>query len=405
MDSRVYLGLAGVVDVEAVWDQDVWAALAREYSICRADLHFYGPVRDRREAVRAVLSLIAESRGGEIRVDDPSVSRWLIDSVRHSIALGGTNLRAAEILRQYGIGSVAQVTAADPMMRSLVPEGCELLAAKDVDQLIPNVIIQYPRGALVEIADGTLRSRRADRVILANDENIQHPKFPREMRALLREAKLAMVSSLNAITEFDELRLRVAELSDALRERRADSVFWWEDAGYHRCEYQEVVARAIGPLVDIFSTNIEEAGALTGLQTPIWDPPSVLAVLAALQGAVGTRNVVVHCEGWAAVLGDDADWILPSLVNGQAVSSSRFSKGDGASMVDYEDLLRGGLPMGPRGFASAVESLHSRVRLAPSYDVEGTDSTTLGLGDSFVGGALAQLWSDSVVPPKAGISE
>lgn len=392
MDSRVFLGLAGPVDYEAVWDEKVWRSLAREFDVGVEDLGFNGPVNDRREAVRAVLSLIAESRGNEIRVEDPEVSFWLGGVLDHRVTIGGTNFRAATILGQFGIPSIAQVSASDQVMESLVPESCQIMPAKLVERLTPNIIIQFPKSVSIPIRGGVVRSHRADRVILANDENIQHPTFPAEMAHVLANVRLAMVSSINAITDKVELEARLEELTGALRGRRQDSLFLWEDAGYHQPEFQELVALAVAPLVDIFSTNIEEAYSLTGLRTDIWDPHSIVGALKSLQQTLGARNVVMHCEGWAAVRGPDAKQIKPGLTLGQAVSSARYGLGDGAKMEDYERLLDGGPLMGPKGFAETVESLDPEVRLSPSHDVKSSGPVTVGLGDAFVGGVMAQLW-------------
>jgi hypothetical protein len=100
----------------------------------------------------------------------------------------------------------------------------------------------------------------------------------------------------------------------------------------------------------------------------------------------------VHTKYWSVALGETAGEYADALRDGIVIASTRYCYGDDYTDRQYE--LTRGLPVRPEAlaFATALEErMGPFVRCVPGFRLDVAQPTTVGLGDSFVGGFLAAL--------------
>lgn len=102
--------------------------------------------------------------------------------------------------------------------------------------------------------------------------------------------------------------------------------------------------------------------------------------------------VVLHTRSFATAYGEGAERLRPFLEGGVAVSAARYAVGDGATRSEVERLWS----VGHRSAVGAAVA-ERLPQFGPFVAVPALDlsdvahPTTIGLGDSFVGGAVAAL--------------
>ena len=116
----------------------------------------------------------------------------------------------------------------------------------------------------------------------------------------------------------------------------------------------------------------------------------VARALTLLQALIPAPTLVVHTKYWAAALGERAGEYAGPLNTAIVIASTRYSYGDEYT-DQHVDLIRS-RPRRPEAleFAAALEGRMGRVvRCLPGFNLDVAEPTTVGLGDTFVGGFLA----------------
>jgi len=166
----------------------------------------------------------------------------------------------------------------------------------------------------------------------------------------------------------------------------------FEDAGYHVPAFSDRVRRQLLDLIDVYGMNEDELQAHVGRSVPLLDPEAVAAALRRLRTVVPARILVVHTAFWALALGVGAEDWRGCLRTATVLAGTRYLHGDDFTEADCRAVSRG--PRNPAGeaFAVALESLlPAVVACVPSLQLTTPTPTTVGLGDSFVGGFVAAL--------------
>ena len=119
-----------------------------------------------------------------------------------------------------------------------------------------------------------------------------------------------------------------------------------------------------------------------------------MAVLAALSDValmIPARALVVHTKYWSVVVGDHATRYRDALQGGITMSSTRYRFGDAFTRADYESIASE--RRNPAGAMLAIELKKAAPELVclPAVQLDDPNPTTIGLGDSFVGGFIAAI--------------
>jgi ADP-dependent phosphofructokinase/glucokinase len=201
-----------------------------------------------------------------------------------------------------------------------------------------------------------------------------------------------LVSGFNSMRDPQTLVARLRDLREQMKSLPDDAVVVYEDGGFHVPELSEHVREGLGDLVDVHSMNEDEMQTYVGRTVDLLDPADVVAALGDLGRVARARTVVVHSGYWALAVGERAGAYRAALDCGILLASTRYLHGDAFTASDHSRSAE--IPRHAAGsaFARAVEhALPGQVCAVPALVLRTARPTTIGLGDTFVGGFVAAL--------------
>lgn len=386
------LGMGGCLDYEITWDSTALEALAAEHGVAAGDLERGDVIRSARELICSMLAFLRDGVGGERAVSSLDTIEEVSGHFSRRIAVGGTNVRAAIAMSRIGIPSTLHLVSVEDVFRSLLPPDVAYICSGDGDSLNPHLIVQFPEGAQVRLGDEVIVAPRANRLIYVCDEPNARMVVDPTLGDLLESARVFLVSGFNAMVSESELRERISAMKAAITRLPADAVVVFEDAGYHLPALSEVLIEEFASSVDLYGMNEDELQARVGRDLDLDDPVVIAEALAQVASAIPSPTLMVHTAQWALAYGTDAARYRGALEGGIALAGTRYLVGDA---LDASAVARTrALPMRPEGvqFATEIERLlGDRVACMPTYVLDTDSPTTIGLGDTFVGGVVAAL--------------
>lgn len=392
MTRRYLLGLGGTVDYEIRWDPAVLAALADEHGVGLADLDRTVPVDSERALVASLLAFVRDGVGGERFVASSAIVESVARRFETRVTLGGTCVRAALAMTTLGVPSAVHLVSIDDNVRRLLPASVGVLSSADHDTLDPHLIVQYPTGTRVPVGGGEVVAPAPNRIIFANDPPHRELRLADGLADVLARTDLFLISSLNVIQEPDVLEARLATLRSGVRAMPPGSLVMFEDAGYHVPAFSARVRDVMAGLADVYSMNEDEMQGYLGREVDLLDARSIAAALADLQPLVPVRTLVLHTRFWALARGERADWLRPALIGGIRMASTRYRLGDGCTAADVAQTAAMSPSAGGAALAAALADLMPAAVCVPALDLSAVaEPTTIGLGDTFIGGFLAAL--------------
>ena len=262
------------------------------------------------------------------------------------------------------------------------------------DTLDPHLIVQYPAGTRVRVGDVELVAPHPNRVIYANDPPHRELRIAADLPDALRTADVFLLSSFNVIQDPATLESRLAQVRDAMRALPPDALVVFEDAGYHVPALSRRVRDEMVWSADIYSLNEDEMQAYLGRTVDLLDAPTRREGRpGAARGGPGADAGGAHqvlgaggrCSGrprsgrrWSA----GSRWRAPAT--GWATGSRPRTTRRRPSLTPGTTAQR--------LVSDVADLLGSDACVVPALDLTGVATpTTIGLGDSFVGGFLAAL--------------
>jgi ADP-dependent phosphofructokinase/glucokinase len=396
MGTRYVLGLGGTVDYEIDWDPGTLTRLAAEWGLRADELDAGVPILSERDLLRSLLGFVRDGVGGERFVASSEIVEAFARRFERRVTLGGTCVRAAIAMdRVRDLPALVHLVSIDDDVRRLLPASTTYLCSADRDTTDPHLIVQYPAASPVRVAGEDVVAAHPNRLIYVNDppnlELVLHPGLADAVAA----ADVTLVSGFNVIQDRALLGDRLATVAAALDGRAPGSFAYFEDAGYHVPALRADVRDALAGRVDAWAMNEDELQAWIGRPVDLLDAADVAKALVDLRAAVPARTLVVHTKYWARAAGPGADGLRAALRGGITMASTRYLHGDDFTVEDY--AATGAREPGPLGarFAAEVEavagSAAGELACEPAYALDVPRPTTIGLGDTFVGGFLAAL--------------
>ncbi|MDQ4052268.1 MAG: ADP-dependent glucokinase/phosphofructokinase [Actinomycetota bacterium] len=387
---RLVLGLAGTVDYEVAWDAGVLEQLVRRHGIHCDELTLDRTIETERDLVATIVAFLAAGAGGERYVASSAIIERFAARFDKRITLGGTPVRAALAMHALGVTSHLHLVSIDDHVRRLLPEGCTYTCSASADTTDPHLIIQFPAGARLSAGDLDLTAPHANRLIFANDPPARELLLSEDLGAALSGAEVFLISGFNVIQDPAVLARRLAELHRHLRSLPAGALVFYEDAGFHAPALSRQACDALRGVVDVHSMNEDEMQAHLGRSVDLLDADQVEGAVRELAEGLAGPTVLVHTKYWALAVGRDAPVYAAALRGGITMATTRYVHGDHFTEADYDATDR--LPDHPDGARVAGllgERLGDSVCCLPAIRVEAADPTTIGLGDTFVGGFIA----------------
>jgi ADP-dependent phosphofructokinase/glucokinase len=389
VDRKLVLGLGGTVDYELRWDSAVLERLAREHDVRMRDLTTTASIDDERSLLLAVLAFAATGAGAERFVASSDVIERFAAHFEVAVTLGGTGVRAGLVLDSLGIPSVQHLVSIDDNVRRLLPESISIVSSAERDTLDPHLIVQFPADARVRLADGEVVSPGANRLIFANDPPNRAMAIAPALADALEGASAFLISGFNTMQDHDLLVQRLDDLAAAMRDLPGDALVYYEDAGFYTRAFAETVRRRLLSGIHVYGMNEDELQEYLGRAVDLLDPDEVIGALGEIRALIPVPALVVHTRYWALAVGPDAARHRAALDSAVRVAATRFRLGDGFTRADAAQTAAMNRHARGAALVEAVEDAMMDAVGVAAFSLDVLSPTTIGLGDTFVGGFLA----------------
>ncbi|KJL29355.1 ADP-dependent glucokinase/phosphofructokinase [Microbacterium oxydans] len=388
-DRQLVLGLGGTVDFELRWDSAVIERLAHEHRVRRHELTPTAPIVDERSLLVTVLAFVAAGTGAERFVASSEVVEVFASHFTYDVTLGGTGVRAGLVLDSLGIPSVQHLVSIDDNVRRLLPPAITVLSSAEHDTLDPHLIVQYPVGATVRLLDGDIVSPAANRLIFANDPPNREMALAAGLPDALATASAFLISGFNTMQDHALLEQRLDGIVFAMRRLPDDALVYYEDAGFYTRAFAETVRGRLLPHIDVYGMNEDELQEYVGRSVDLLDAADVVRALDEVRRIIPVPVLVVHTRYWAIAIGADAARHRDALESAVRVAATRYRLGDDFSATEADATAGMARHRGGAVLVEAVELALADAAGVPAFALDVAHPTTIGLGDSFVGGFLA----------------
>ena len=394
MSEKIALGFCNNVDYEVVWNAELFQDLVARYKIRADELSPRGPIEDERDLVISILSFMSIAGGGERFVASDALIEAFAGRFEKKITLGGTSVRAAIAMRTLGHTAALHLITQNDHVRRLIPADSPYVCSNDRDSNYPHLIMQYPQGAHIRAGDIDIRARAPNRLIYHCNADRIALNLNEDFADLITGAKVMLISGFNAIQSEQVLEARLHSVRRMLERLPNDATVFLEDGAYFDPGFRQLVFRMLGDKIDIFSLNEDELQIHLRRPVNLGDEDDVRRALADLQRTIPVTNIMLHTQHWALAHGDAASRYAPALKAGVTMATARFCYGDDISPEKYREIAALAPSATNARFAKRINAAGgNRLHCVPVAGVEQTKSTTIGLGDAFVGGFLPALLS------------
>jgi len=389
--SRVVLGLGGCVDYELKLTAGVLERLVAEYGIGAAELAAPVPVSGERDLVVSILGYVARGGGGEHYVASAPALATFAGRFPHRTTLGGTSVRAGLVMDRLGVPSTLHLVSVNDTVRLLLPSDISYISSGVVDTFYPHLIVQYDRGLRIREGDLDITAPFPNRLIYVNDPANGAMLLTGDLGDRLRAASVFLISGFNAMRDPAQLDKRLATLRDHMRQLPPGAVTYFEDAAYHEPAFSRRVRDALLDAIDVYGLNEDEMQAYLGRPVDLLSASEVAAALTAVRALIPVPTLVLHTKYWAVAAGVRAAEFAGALDTGTLMAATRYCHGDDFTDDDVERLRRQPRRAESVAFAAALHERAGDVHCVPGFALDVENPTTVGLGDTFVGGFLAAV--------------
>jgi len=386
---RVALGLGNNVDYEIQWDTPVVERLVDKHGITGGDIHPYTEVRDERELVCSILYYLSNGSGHEVYVGDSEIVEAFSQLFTRRVTMGGTCIRAAIAMSRLGASAAMHLVTMNDAVRAQLPKGCDYVCSNDRDSSYPHLIIQYKAGTRIRANGLDIQAPLPNRIIYTNDMDNMRMRLNESYGALIRHARIFLISGFNVIVDQATLDDRIDALLSIMKALPLDALVFSESGCYFKEAFQKHVIARLRDKVHIFSMNEEEMQQILDRRVDLMDAADVERALSELRARLDVRCVLVHTHLWAAVAGENATRFDEAVASAVAMASTRFRFGDVYGEAEFRSTMDLPKQAGTEAFTRAlVRRMGTGVCCKPVPAVPETNVTTVGLGDSFVGGFM-----------------
>jgi ADP-dependent phosphofructokinase/glucokinase len=387
------LGLGGCVDYELRLSSSTLEKLVAEYEIYDSELDLLAPVTDERNLIISVLAHMKRGAGGEHYAANAELLHEFGRRFSGRISLGGTSVRAALAMSKLGVPCTLHLVSLNDHVRRLLPESCDYISSAREDNFHPHLIVQYDQGIRVNLGGVDLLAPFPNRLIYVNDPENESLVLSEQLGSLLRDAEIFLISGFNTMRDYHVLDQRLSTLRRHMQQLPSNGLVCYEDAAFHRPAFRRRVRNALLDVLDVYGMNEDEMQADVGRSVDLLSVTDVEQALDSLYSLIPAPTLVVHTKYWALALGQRAGEYADALSDGIAIASTRYCFGDDYTHEQHK--LTRGLPVRPEAavFAAGLEErMGGVVRCLPGLQLDPVaEPTTIGLGDTFVGGFLAAL--------------
>ncbi len=397
MGEQIVLGFGNNIDYEIVWNSQVIEQLIIAHDITASEIRTDIPIFNIRDLVVSILGFLKSEIGGECFVNSAEIILEFANLFQKKITLGGTSVRAAIAMRKLGYTSALHLVTINDHVRKMIPPDNPWVCSNDQDSFYPHLIVQFYKDICIQVGDIVIRTKTANRIIYVNDPDNVSMEISPDFASLVADTQVFLISGFNAMQNSELLANRLEKLLRIIQSLPPDATIFYEEACFHDLNLGMQVREALIDVIDIYSLNEDELQGYLGGNIMLLDPVKVYGALQDLCQLLPVPTLVVHTKYWALAFGVHAVRYAKSLQGGITMATTRFRLGDDFSSADY--LETEGLPseIEKIAFTTTLSKLAGEtICCLPSLQVKESKVTTIGLGDSFVGGFLSALCNHSI---------
>lgn len=390
--EKIVLGLGGTVDYEIALDSSIIDEVVELYGIQENEISITVPINNERDLVLNLLAFMKNGSGGERFVSNSQLIEHFAQRFNIKITLGGTCVRAAMAMEVFGIASTLHLVSINDDFRRLLPKSSKYICSSDIDTFDPHLIVQFAEGMNVDSGEIIFTSPAPNRIIFTNDPPNRDLIISEQLGNVLENAEIFMISGFNCIQDPLIMDERIASIKRHMQKLPKDSIVFFEDAGYHIPSLSKMVREKLIRDFDVYSMNEEEMQSYLGRPLNLLDPIEMESDFYELRILIPARILVIHTKHWSIAIGEENTKYRVALQGGITMASTRYIYGDNFTIENYAQVSL--LPLNEFGakFAGAINSsMGDLVSCIPAFALNVSTPTTIGLGDSFVGGFIAAL--------------
>lgn len=390
--EKIVLGLGNNIDYEIVWDSKILEGLIEEYAIKDVEISKDVAIDSERNMIISILGFVKEDVGGERYVEKPDIIEKLAKRFRKKITLGGTSVRAAIVMRKLGYKSALHLVTINDDVRRLIPQDSPYLCSAEKDSCYPHFIVQYRKDTKIKAGDIDLCAARSNRIIYTNDPDNAVMKLDPALPGFLENSKVFLISGFNSMQNIELLKERLEELTAMMKHMPKDVSVFYEDAGFHKPELSNLVRERLLSYIDIYSMNEDELQSYLGRKIDLLDPKQMKKALEDIRKLIPAKTLVLHTQYYALAYGENAKNYEEALRAAILMAGTRFCFGDDFTRDDYNAVTQYALQESGTAFAEYISKLmKDELCCLACIQADERKATTIGLGDSFVGGFLPAL--------------
>lgn len=401
MTNHIAAGFQNTVDFEILWDTSKLQALISQYHITSAEISTSKEISSERDLLIVLLAHMIAGNGSECLAASSQITRTFASHFSYQVTLGGTAVRAAMAIEKIGYRSTIHACSLNSYFRNLIPESIDWLSSvpDEGDDFHPHVIVQYPADVHIQAGDIDFETTRPNRVIFTYDPPSMALKISDAFIEKVANANVLLIASYNIIEDRSILMDRLSRTISIISSLPPSHTVIMEDGCFKNPDMRSIVTRTLSPYIDIFSMNEDELSDRFGHSIDILNPEDVAVAVKTVYSQINVPTLVCHSAHWALAYGFLPQNIRNTLKSGMLMASTRFRLGNDYNELDYTETA--GMPDSKSG-ADFSKSLPARFNQEPFICIPSKDlssvihPTTIGLGDSFVGGMLPQLLPPSI---------
>ena len=314
------------------------------------------------------------------------------ENFQKKITLGGTSVRAMFAMYKMGCTPALHLVTVNDYVRKLLPKDCPYVCSSRSDSLYPHLIVQFNRGIRVRAGDIDICSTRDNRIIYDDDADNMNMKLDEKYLDLITDARVLLISGFNTIKDRNVLEARLKTLLNILEKLPRTTIVFYEDACFFNADFSQRVRDVLSHRIHVFSLNEDELQEYLGRKLDLLDAAQVKQALLEIQNLIPVPMIVVHTRYWALAYGENAGKIAKALKSGIVMATTRFQYGDDYNIEDFQNTEKYHPEKEGEAFSKEINGLlGNRVCCLASLEAKVEKATTVGLGDSFVGGFLPAL--------------
>lgn len=390
--ENIILGLGNNIDYEIVWNSSVFESLIEQYEISDCELSTDILIVDERDLIVSILAFLKTGTGGERFVKDSLMLESFAKKFEYSITLGGTSVRAGIAMRKIGYTSALHLVTMNDDVRRLLPEGCSYVCSARKEACYPHLIVQFYKGLSIQARDICIVAERSNRIIYDHDIDNIEMFLSADFPELITEAQVFLISGFNAMQSQEKLNQRIQTLRTMMDNLPSNAIVFYEDACYHREGFHKLVVEQLLDVIDVFSLNEDELQGYADDPVNLLDPASMEKTLSQVKQIISKPILILHTQYYALAYGENAQNYAEALEAGILMAGTRFRYGDEFTLDQYNGMKQIKRQQIGIAFANELQDrLGSAVCCISSLEIDEKNATTIGLGDSFVGGFLPEL--------------